>query len=721
MRLKHLSMFSLCCLFFIGLITVANGQVSQRATTVVTRSVNDADRVTLYGNTHPLVRSATDLGPVADDMRLDHMQLQLKRSASSQEELDRYIEELHDPQSANFHKWGAAAAFGEKFGLAQQDIDAVKSWLESKGFTVNAVYPNLAVDFSGSAGQVREAFHTAIHYLDMRGVHHIGNLKDPEIPAALAGIVAGPVALHDFKPHPLSHPRAQYTTTTGLLAVVPLDLQTIYNLNPLYTAGISGQGQTVVLLERTDLYSNGDWYAFRKTLGLARKYPHGNLKIVHPQSASGGECADPGVNGDDDEAVLDVEWASAAAPNATIELASCADTGSVDFGAFTALQNLLTGTSSPPPVMSLSYGGPESEQGSDFNAYTNSLYELAVFEGVSLFVSTGDAGAAVTDQFQIAATHGINVSGLASTPYNVAAGGTDFGDTFLGENATYWNGTNGPSYNSAKSYIPEIPWNDSCASQLISIALGYAVPYGADGACNSSLGSGFLDTAAGSGGPSACAFGAPDIPGVVGGTCAGYSKPSFQKLVYGNPKDGVRDLPDLSLFAGNGLWGHYYVICYSDLAGGGAPCNTPPETWAGEGGTSFAAPIMAGIQSLINQATDSAQGNPDYEYYKLAGAEYGTSGNSACNSTLGNAADPSCIFYDVTLGDMDVNCTGTINCFYPATNPGTNGVLSTSNTSYKPAFASHMGWDFATGIGTVNAYRLAASWPGSSLAPAERK
>ncbi len=206
---------------------------------------------------------------------------------------------------------------------------------------------------------------------------------------------------------------------------------------------------------------------------------------------------------------------------------------------------------------------------------------------------------------------------------------------------------------------------------------------------------------------------------MVGGSCKGYSKPSFQK-VYGNPKDGVRDLPDISLFAGNGLWAHYYVVCYSDAGGGGAPCNTPPETWYGAGGTSFAAPIMAGVQALVNQATGSAQGNPDYEYYKLAGSEYGASGNSACDSTLGNAANPDCMFYDVTLGDMDVNCRGKINCFYPATNPGANGVLSTSNTSYEPAFVSKVGWDFATGIGTVNAYRLAASWPGSSLAPKKR-
>ncbi len=308
---------------------------------------------------------------------------------------------------------------------------------------------------------------------------------------------------------------------------------------------------------------------------------------------------------------MDVEWASASSPNATVELASCADTDT-NFGAFIALENLLTTNAAPPAIMSLSYGSPESENGSDGNAYINSLYQLAAFRGVSLFVSTGDADAAVTDQGKATATHGINVNALASTPNNVAVGGTDFADTFLGETSTYWNSSNGPSYNSAISYVPEIPWNDSCASELIGIALGYGTTYGADGACNSAIGiEYFLSTAGGSGGPSGCAYGDATIYGAVSGTCRGYAKPSYQKLVFGNPADGVRDLPDVSLFAANGVFGHYYVLCYTDAAGGGTPCNTPPSSWNGAGGTSFAAPIMAGIQSLINQATGSAQGNPD--------------------------------------------------------------------------------------------------------------
>jgi len=727
LRLSSLSIAALIAFFVINV--TADAQVSPQARTMLTQSINESRMVTLRGNTHPAVKVANDLGKVSGDRQFQHLYLQLKRSPEQEKELEQYLNDLQNPKSSVYHKWGTAAQFSRQFGLAQEDLNTVTTWLTSRGFTVNRIYPNLVVDFSGTAAQVREAFQTEIHNLDMNGARHFANMTDPQIPAALEPVVVGPVALHDFKPHRMSRPRAQYTFDGGAeQALVPLDLQTIYNMNPLYAAGISGQGQTVVLLERTDLYSDGDWYTFRKTLGLSRKYPHGSFITVHPQPGAAGACGDPGVVvGDDGEAAVDVEWASASAPNATVELASCADTDT-NFGAFIALENLLTGPNLPPPIMSLSYGGPETEEGADGNAYINSLYQLAVFEGVSLFVSAGDAGGDVTDQNQVAATHGINVNGLASTPYNVAMGGTDYSDTFFGLNGAYWNFTNGPSYNSAISYIPEIPWNDSCAGKLISLALGYGTPFGADGACNSAVGEQFfLTTAAGSGGPSACAFGDPSVGGVVGGTCAGYPKPLFQELVFGNPNDGVRDLPDVSLFAANGVWGHYFVICYSDAAGGGAPCQNPPSTWAGAGGTSFDAPIMAGIQSLINQATGSAQGNPNFFYYLLAGIEYGASGNEACDSNLGNAIDPRCIFYDVTFGDMDVNCTpltknhgkttvGTFNCYIPS---GVNGVLSTSNKSYEPAYGTNVGWDFATGIGTVNAYNLVTNWPGSSLPAAK--
>jgi hypothetical protein len=109
------------------------------------------------------------------------------------------------------------------------------------------------------------------------------------------------------------------------------------------------------------------------------------------------------------------------------------------------------------------------------------------------------------------------------------------------------------------------------------------------------------------------------------------------------------------------------------------------------------------VQALVNQDW-GRQGNPNYAYYALANLEYGKRGNSSCNST--NGTGKSCVFHDVTLGDMDVNCKGKTNCYLPS---GTNGVLSVSSKKYEPAYGAAPGWDFATGIGTLDVNLLVRS------------
>jgi hypothetical protein len=680
--------------FILAILVFGHVQRSQASTM---ESQAGAGLVTLRGNTRAEANARNDRGRVSDDMPLNHMMLLLHRSSEQEQALEQFIKDLHDPASPRFHQWITAEEFGKRYGVSSADISSVTNWLESQGFTVNVVYPNqMLVDFTGSAGQVRQAFHTEIHHLAVGGEDHIANMSDPQIPAELAATISGIVSLNDFRPHPTLRRRPNYTLSSGYELVVPADLATIYNFTPAFASGISGQGQTIVLIEDTDLYSAADWSTFRSTLGLTSAYPLGTLTQVHPApKTSPNNCADPGVNGDDGEAAIDVEWASAGAPSAAIELASCADT-ETNWGAWVALQNLLNGSAPPPAIVSISYGFAESENGSGGNAYINSLYEQAVTEGVSVFVSAGDQGAAGTDYDAAYAASGINVSAFASTPYDVSVGGTDFGDFYEGTDSSYWNSSNGSNYGSALSYIPEIPWNDSCASLLIDDYMGTLPPYGSSGACNVS--SDFLNDTAGSGGPSGCATGAPAIAGVVSGTCAGYPKPSWQSGIIGNPNDGVRDVPDVSLFAANGVWGHYYVVCYSDTASGGASCSGTPDTWAGFGGTSVASPIMAAIQALANQASGSRWGNPNPTYYALAAAQFSSSDAASCNSALGNAVSSTCIFYDVTPipllyggtgngGDNDVPCLG-VNCYAPS---GTYGVLSTAPQTLTSAWLTGLG------------------------------
>jgi subtilase family serine protease len=690
---------------------------SLTAASRIVQPIDESKLVTLASGMPRLATAKNDRGAVADSFRLDHMYLRLQRSAQQEQALERAIEDLQDPNSANYHQWLTAEQLGENFGPSRQDIDRVVDWLGSHGFQVNTVHKSgLTIDVSGTAGQLRDTFHTEIHNYSVNGKHHIANASQPKIPAALAPVVVGFASLNDFMPKPLLQPRSGFSfPCTGCPGgfdnqeqydEAPPDFATIYNSAPLYTAKtpITGKGITVVVLEVTDV-NPADVATFRSAFGLS-KYS-GTYSEIHP----GTGCTDPGTNGAEGEAALDSEWAGAVAPDATVELASC-DNTSTSFGAFIAAQNLLD-TSTPPHVMSLSYLECEADNGpgtaNEGNAFVNALWQQAAAEGVSVFVAAGDNAAAGCDNFDSGtyAVGGIAANALASTPYDVATGGTDFADTFDGTNSTYWSTSNSATGESALSYIPEMPWDDSCAGSMLFTYLG-----GTSGVefCNSSTGAGFMNIIGGSGAPSFV-----------------YSKPSWQAGTYGMPNDGKRDLPDVSLFASNGFWGHAIVFCMSDANQGGVPCDysTPVDVFYNSaGGTSFTAPQYASIQALIDQKAGGRQGNPNPVFYYLAKSEYGNAGSpntgnvAACNSSKGNEVGASCIFHDVTQGSNDVPCYGTADCYVPRKEQW--GVLSTSDAQLDVAYNTNSGWDFPTGLGSVNVTNLVNAWPSRASGAREK-
>jgi subtilase family serine protease len=662
-----------------------------------------------------------DHGRTEPTLALEHLQLQLKRSPQQEKAVSSLITALHDPTSPSYHHWLTAAQFGQRFGANDAQLEQVKSWLRSNGLVVeNVNEARTAIEFSGAVGNIEEALHTEIHNLSIGGQSHISAVIEPSVPASVASLITG-VPLTDFQPHPM-HQDARslkLNPTTKKFAPVgtniaganpsfaveyqdaeyqivsPGDFAKIYNLTPAWSAGYRGKGQTIAVVEDSEMKA-ADVTTFRKAFGLSTYA--GTFAQVAP--AGSHPCTNPGVAADEGEAALDAEWAGATAPDAAIVLAACANTRT-QFGGLIAVQNLLS-QATPPQVISISYGYCEAEMGTiSLNQYA-ATYQQAVAEGVSVFVSSGDSSSAGCDPHESYAAAGIATSGFSTTPYNVAVGGTDFYDAIQETGSKYWSATNSSTYVSALSYVPEKTWNDSCADSDVLTYVGYAAAYGSNGFCNSDNAYDFLSTTGGGGGPSAA-----------------FLKPSWQN-VYGVPADGLRDVPDVSLFSSNGFWGHLLVYCDSDVKSGGVPCtytNATNVVYNSAGGTSFAAPAMAGIFALVTQKY-GRQGNPNPGLYTLASNEYGTQGSpdavtlAACNSTLGSASKSSCTFHDVTKGSSDVPCIGP-NCYSWSENSFgqiSYGALSTSTKNFEAAYPAGAGWDFTTGLGSINVNNLLTNW-----------
>jgi subtilase family serine protease len=690
----------------LGFVVQFSSPSGAQSVALIRQAVDNTQRIRLPGHTRPDANAANDVGPVADNFAMPHMLLQLKRSSMQQQQLEQLAADVSNPSSPSYRQFLTAAQFAAAYGPNSQDVQTISGWLQSQGFQVNAVYPSAnTIDFSGTAGQVRTAFGTPIHQLNVNGERYIANMNDPQIPAALALAVVGPVALHNFQPKPA------FTGTVFLNEhdVVPGDLYTIYNWTPLFGLGVTGKGQTIGIMSESDTPgstpSTADWTTFRNTFNLNSPPFSGTatLTAFHP-----GGCTHS-VNGDQFEADVDVEYSSAAAPDANILLVSC--DGGFPGGIIAALTGTLA-LPNPPGVISISYGECEAQLGPAANATFNNLYLTAALMGISVFVSSGDAlGYKCDGNGASFSTVGLSVSGLASTPWNVAVGGTDFQDSYLNQVANYWLPTNRSTtdyldWSSARSYIPEIPWNSSCGSVLIANVFGFATTYGPNGFCNNAPGNTvFLHSG----------------PGTTAGTSTIYPVPLWQ-LPFVPKGTNHRVLNDVSLFssegrfnviggvlnfikdpAGNEVWGHAYRVCYSPFS-----CGSRPGLWLLSGGTSFAAPIWAGIQTLVNQYAGGRQGLPTPVYYLLFGLSRLTD-PAGCNSSRSGGPFVTCIFNDVTQGDNDAPCLAeSPNCYAPG---GTLGVLSMSTTSYQPAFKAGVGWDFPSGLGTPNVNNLVLGWP----------
>ena len=746
------------------------------------------------GNRSP--HTTTDLGRVPNDFPQEHILMMLKRGAAQQQALERFMQEQYDPQSANFHKWLTPEEYGSLFGPAPEDINQITNWLTQHGFTVNRVAAGRTfIDFSGTAGQIGEAFHTEIHRYRRYGEEHFANASDPMIPAALANVVSGFRALNNFHPKPMAHKpgSARFDRVTGKWSRVtqghfttdygegtdyvvgPQDFAQIYNIKQVWQQSLNspsgpeklvGTGQTIAVI------GDGDPAAaviqsFRDQFGITGLGPNGSVVIDHPPATV---CAAPDPTLDDEEGYIDAEWVGATAPDATVDFVTCADT-SVTSGTDLAAGYIVQDAAhvKNDAVLNSSYGYCEQDPQSESNQFYVQLWQQAAAEGITVVVADGDAGGAECDEpltFTYV-SHGLAVSGEASTAYNVAVGGTDFSDVFSGTTANYWSATNGADLQSAQSYIPETPWNESCGSPLVlqgfdqAHGASFASSFGANGLCTYTsqlpvdplfgISPTFIRSA-GSGGLSTVSL-----------------RPNWQSGVTGLPSGKARALPDVSMFASSGLtWGHSLIFCDASTGQGCDFSNASTVLVNTDGGTSFVAPAFSGIMALINQKVGGRQGQANNILYPLAAQEFIINNNAAqpnlttCAAYLGANVLPACYFHDVSatpnpdpatqkqtpflMGTTAVPCTGSAsaagvftdtsidpasnseNCFgYQitvsasgstlTTTPNYYGVLSTADNATSPAFTATPGYDLATGLGSPNVFALvnAPQWSALSI------
>jgi len=542
------------------------------------------------------------MGPVDAETRLDRMILELQPSAMQQAKLDLLVEEQQDAASPLYHQWLKPAEYGARFGASVSQLQQITAWLTAHGFAIDEIAANnRLIVFSGTAAQVEETFHTTIHRYNVDGEEHIANAGNPQIPAALAGVVGGVVSLHNFRrtsaisslrklnSKPLAGPHAEYSAGASHY-MFPQDFATIYDLNTLYTEGTNGAGASIAIAGRSNI-NLSDVASFRATSGLAANAP----TVLVP-------ATDPGlVGGDQDEATLDVEWSGAVAPSVEVKLVVEASTATSD-GVDLAAQYIVNHATAP--VVSVSYGSCEQAMSSAEQAFYSSLWQQAASQGMSVFVAAGDAGAAGCNTGAEAMGAGSGVNGLCSSPYSTCVGGTEFNEGT--DYAAYWAAANAAGNASALSYIPEKVWNES----------------GANGGCG--------------------------LWASGGGVSTLYPQPSWQKGVgatsAAQDAGGMRMVPDVAMSAAD----HDGYVIYEN------------GTYWVIAGTSASSPSFAGIMALVVEKQGrTGQGSANPGLYALANTARNPfhatpSGDNTVPGVTGFTASGGTYNLATGLGSVDV-------------------------------------------------------------------
>ncbi len=610
----------------------------------ITTEIDNSERVAIQGTHQPRARAENDAGPVPLGTKLQGISIVFSRSAAQEADLQALIAAQQNPASPLYHKWLTPEEFAARFGVADSDIAKVESWLEQQGFSVDGVSRSKnRITFSGTVGQVAAAFGTELHYYKVNSETHFAPAGDISVPAALSSLVQTVSNLSTFRPKPHVRFRAPQPATrpnftssqTGSHFLTPKDVATIYDINPAYTAGYNGAGRSIAIVGQSAIVLS-DIENFQRAAGLTVKDP---TQILVPNSG-----VSTIYSNDEAESDLDLEYSGGIATGATIYfvyVGSNLNYSVLDSITY-AVDNLIA------PVISITYGECETGMSAgDYSSQNGVLAQAATF-GQTVIAASGDDGS--TDCYgetglSTSQQEALAVDFPGSSQYVTDIGGTEFpAADVASSNTTYWEPASGSSdvISSALSYIPEQVWNDDDPTSGLS-----------------------------SGGGGVSSLTTP--------------RPSWQTGVTGIPAGNFRLVPDISLDSSPNNAG--YLYCSSDPTTGitGSCSNgfrdSNDQYLTVAGGTSFAAPIFAGMVAIINQKLNSTgQGPINPTLYTLA-----------ANSTTYASA-----FHDITSGGNE--CTA-----------GSNYCSATSGSQTN--YLATPGYDEASGLGSIDFYNLLTAWP----------
>lgn len=670
----------------------------------ITAPVDDSSRVTLDGTAPAIARAEFDRGAVSPATEMTSVRMVLRRSAAQQAALDRYQAELLDAGSPNYHRWLTPQQFGKLYGPADADLDAVVAWLQARGLTVAPVAPGrTSIEFSGNVSQIESALHTSIHTYAAFGIAFLANATDPQIPSSLAPVISGIAGLNTLRPRPHFTRGSLGTLDPQTHRLVPAGAQS-GGVHPELTTGSSGSERVyLVPADASTIYNTP--VPFLNARGSVSGVGYNGTGVVI--GIAGDSVIDPGpvdmyysrflgagrqpqitnvdnttFTGNADEAYLDTEIAGGVAPGASIHYYTANHL-------FDAIDQAINDNA--VDILSVSFGECELNLTSAGNQYVNADWEQAAAQGIAVTVSTGDSGSAACDDpnSETSASGGMAVSGLASTPYNIAVGGTDFGG-IAAQSAfsTYVGTTNGNLYGSVQGYIPEWTWNDSTTANT---TISKDVP-----ATDSK---GKTSIWAGAGGVSTCATNTASAGGT---SCTGgYKRPAWQRGPGSFSAEGNRDVPDVSLMAGDGDDNAAWLVCTEDtftsngatVTANCADSGNGSFYFYGYGGTSTAAPAFAGVLAIVQNKTGGRLGQAGQQLYDLF-----------------NSANASQIFHDTTVGNIAVPCSSSPTL-------STNCVKDGAGSYFLSGYNTATGYDLATGMGSVDVTQLVQNWGSPAAHP----